>query len=107
MNALKGIAQGTSVEAKPELIPATTVRKSITPDYLICLDDGKKFKSLKRHIGALGMTPDQYRAKWNLPSDYSMVAPNYSATRSALARKIGLGRKPVEEVKSKATGTAR
>jgi predicted transcriptional regulator len=73
----------------------------VTPDYIICLDDGKKFRSLKRHIGALGMTPDEYRAKWNLPFDYPMVAPNYSATRSALAKKIGLGRKP-EGAKPKA-----
>jgi predicted transcriptional regulator len=71
--------------------PAVSVRKSITPDYLICLDDGRKFKSLRRHLGALGMTPEQYRAKWNLPADYPMVAPNYAAQRSELAKKIGLG----------------
>ena len=71
--------------------PAVSIRKSITPDYLICLEDGKKFKSLKRHLGTLGLTPDQYRAKWNLPADYPVVAPNYAATRSALAKAIGLG----------------
>jgi predicted transcriptional regulator len=77
---------------EPEgLVPAVPIRKSVTPDYLICLDDGRKFKSLRRHIGSLGMTPDQYREKWNLPKDYPMVAPNYAATRSALAKKIGLG----------------
>ena len=77
---------------KPEpLVPAVSIRKSITPDYLICLDDGKKFKSLKRHIGSLGMTPELYRAKWGLPPGYPMVASNYAATRSALAKKIGLG----------------
>lgn len=81
------------------LKPAVPVRKSITPDYMICLDDGKRFKSLKRHIASLGMTPQQYRDKWNLAPDYPMVAPNYSATRSALAKTNGLGRKPVEEVK--------
>jgi predicted transcriptional regulator len=84
-----------AVEAvpKPEvLVPAVPVRKSITPGFLICLDDGKKFKSLKRHLANLGMTPDQYRAKWGLPKDYPMVAPEYAATRSALAKKIGLGR---------------
>ena len=70
---------------------AVTVRKSITPDYLICLDDGRKFKSLRRHLAGLGMTPEQYRAKWKLPSDYPMVAANYAAQRSALAKKIGLG----------------
>lgn len=72
-------------------IPAVSVRKSITPDYLICFDDGLKFKSLRRHLTALGMTPEQYRAKWRLPADYPMVAANYAAQRSALAKKIGLG----------------
>ena len=72
-------------------LPAVSVRKSVTPDYLICLDDGRKFKSLRRHLGALGMTPEQYRAKWNLPNDYPMVASNYAARRSELAKKIGLG----------------
>jgi predicted transcriptional regulator len=71
--------------------PAVSIRKSITPDHLVCLDDGKKFKSLKRHLGALGMTPAQYRAKWRLPDDYPMVAPNYAVQRSALAKSIGLG----------------
>jgi predicted transcriptional regulator len=71
--------------------PAVPIRRSITPDFLICLDDGKRFKSLRRHLTGLGMTPEQYREKWNLPSDYPMVAPNYAAQRSALAKKIGLG----------------
>ncbi|MGA2496007.1 MAG: MucR family transcriptional regulator [Roseiarcus sp.] len=71
--------------------PAVSTRKSVTPDYLICLDDGRKFKSLRRHLATLGMTPEQYRAKWSLPNDYPMVAPNYAAQRSALAKKIGLG----------------
>lgn len=75
----------------PALVPAVSIRKSITPDYLICLDDGKRFKSLKRHLATLGMTPDDYRAKWGLPDDYPMVAPNYSATRSKLALEAGLG----------------
>ena len=73
--------------------PAVAIRTSITPDYLICLEDGKKFKSLRRHLGTLGLTPEQYRVKWKLPSDYPMVAPNYAAHRSALARKLGLGQK--------------
>ena len=68
-----------------------SVRKSVTPDYLICLDDGRRFKSLRRHLATLGMTPEQYRAKWSLPSDYPMVAPNYAAQRSALAKSIGFG----------------
>ena len=71
--------------------PAVSIRKSITPDFLVCLDDGKKFKSLRRHLATLGMTPDQYRAKWGLPSDYPMVAPNFAAARSQLAKQSGLG----------------
>ena len=71
--------------------PAVPIRKSITPDFLICLEDGKRFKSLRRHLTGLGLTPAQYREKWKLPFDYPMVAPNYAAQRSALAKKIGLG----------------
>jgi len=71
--------------------PAVSIRKSVTPDYLICLEDGKRFKSLRRHLATLGMTPEQYRAKWNLSADYPIVAPNYAAQRSALAKNIGLG----------------
>jgi len=85
-------------EAQPEtpaLEPAVPVRKSVTPDYIVCLEDGKKFKSLRRHLGVhYGLTPDEYRAKWGLPRDYPMVAPNYAAARSALAKTMGLGRKP-------------
>ena len=91
--ALKGI--GTPAVA-PVVVqePAVSVRKSVTPDFIICLEDGKKFKSLKRHIGVhFNLSPDQYRQKWNLPADYPMVAPNYAASRSALAKSIGLGRK--------------
>ena len=73
--------------------PAVPIRRSVTPDFLICLEDGKKFKSLRRHLGGLGLTPEQYRKKWKLPSDYPMVAPNYSAQRSALAKNMGLGQK--------------
>jgi predicted transcriptional regulator len=76
------------VEAKT---PAVPIRRSITPDFLICLDDGKRFKSLRRHLAGLGMTPAQYREKWTLPSNYPMVAPNYAAQRSALPKKIGFG----------------
>src|SRR5271166_4105960 len=74
-------------------IPAVPIRRSVTPDYLICLEDGRKFKSLRRHLGQLGLTPEQYREKWKLPSDYPMVAPNYAAHRSAIATKMGLGQK--------------
>lgn len=74
--------------------PAVPVRKSVTPDHLVCLEDGKKFKSLKRHLqGEHGMTPSEYRAKWGLKGDYPMVAPNYSEARSSLAKTMGLGRK--------------
>ena len=71
--------------------PAVSIRKSVTPDYLICLEDGKRFKSMRRHLALLGMTPQQYRAKWGLPPTYPMVAPNYAAKRSALAKSTGLG----------------
>jgi predicted transcriptional regulator len=80
-----------------ELTPAVPIKKSITDDYIICLEDGKKLKMLKRHLmTAYGMTPEQYRAKWGLRHDYPMVAPNYSAKRQELAKKIGLGRKRAE-----------
>lgn len=80
-------------EAEP-LKPAVHVKKSVTPDYIVCLEDGKKFKSLKRHLATShGLTPDEYRTKWGLPADYPMVAPAYSAARSALAKSTGLGRK--------------
>jgi predicted transcriptional regulator len=71
--------------------PAVSIRQSITPEYLICLEDGKRFKSLKRHLAGHGLNPEQYRAKWKLPLDYPTVAPNYRAVRSALAKTIGLG----------------
>ena len=73
--------------------PAVAIRKSITPDYVVCLEDGKKLKMLKRHLRtAYGLTPEEYRQKWGLAPDYPMVAPNYAAQRSAFAKKIGLGR---------------
>lgn len=76
-------------------IPAVSIRKSITADHLISFEDGKRYKSLKRHLSVrLGLTPEAYCAKWGLPSDYPMVAPAYSATRSALAKAVGLGRAP-------------
>ena len=88
--ALQGLVAPKPVEPeKPQ--PPVSIRKSITPDFLISLEDGKKYKSLKRHLGRLGLTPDQYRAKWELPADYPMVAPNYAAKRSELAKSSGLG----------------
>jgi predicted transcriptional regulator len=85
---------GKAAEPEPELVPAVSVRASVKPDYIVCLEDGKKLKMLKRHLAtSYGMTPDDYRKRWNLPADYPMVAPNYAATRKALAIKIGLGQK--------------
>jgi predicted transcriptional regulator len=92
-SALMRISTGAAVAGPAEpLKPAVSIKRSITPDHVVCLEDGKKFKSLKRHLGTkYQMTPDQYRAKWNLPADYPMVAPNYAAVRSQLAKQMGLG----------------
>lgn len=96
LSALNGQSGSESTEA---LKPAVSVRRSINPDYIVCLEDGKKLKMLKRHLrAAYGMTPDEYRAKWGLPADYPMVAPNYAAQRSTFAKQIGLGRKKGEKV---------
>ena len=84
------------------LKPAVPVRRSITPDYIVCLEDGRKLKMLKRHLrAAYGLSPEEYRAKWNLPTDYPMVAPNYAKQRSNFAKQIGLGRKKGEKVESR------
>ena len=93
--SLQGLANGASeVDAEPPK-PAVSIKKSVTPDYLICLEDGKRYKSLKRTLKTrYGMTPEEYRAKWGLPADYPMTAPKYSAQRSELAKQLGLGRKP-------------
>jgi predicted transcriptional regulator len=91
--ALSAAATGHTEEFQQELKPAVSIKKSVTPDAIICLEDGKAFKSLKRHLRtAYGMSPDDYRAKWRLPADYPMVASNYAAQRSEFAKKIGLGR---------------
>jgi predicted transcriptional regulator len=93
--ALKKTPKGPVEPAPEPQEPAVSVRKSVTPDYIVCLEDGKKFKSLKRHLqNAHGMSPADYRAKWGLKKEYPMVAANYSEARSSLARTIGLGRKP-------------
>jgi len=94
--------EGASGEGKGEPPrPAVPIRKSISPDYIICLEDGKKLKMLKRHLRTTyNMTPDEYRVKWGLAPDYPMVAPNYAAQRSAFAKKIGLGRKAGARVRS-------
>lgn len=86
------------------LTPRTSIKKSVTPDYLISLEDGKQYKTLKRHLTIRGLTPDQYRAKWGLAADYPMVAPSYSAHRSQMAKSFGLGRKPAEKKPAKRAG---
>jgi len=102
--ALTKTAQGQSQEPKAELVPAVPVKKSLTPDFIICLEDGKKFKSLKRHLRTTyDLSPEQYRAKWGLPSDYPMVAPNYAKARSELAKTMGLGQ---QRKKAKAADTS-
>lgn len=89
--ALTGLS-GEKEEVAPKQEPAVSVRSSIKPDYIVCLEDGKKLKMLKRHLMThYNMTPDEYRAKWNLPADYPMVAPSYAEQRRTLAKKIGLG----------------
>jgi len=95
---LKGLQSNEAPEPAEELKPAVPVRKSVAPDYIVCLEDGKKFKSLKRHLRThYNLSPEEYREKWGLPADYPMVAPNYSATRSRLAKDNGLGRKVAAE----------
>ena len=86
------VTEGAAIATRP---PAVPVKKSVTPDYIVCLEDGKKLKMLKRHLRTTyNMTPDEYRAKWGLPPDYPMVAPSYAEKRRDLAKQIGLGRKP-------------
>ena len=100
-----GALTGLGTPAVAEIVkqePAVSVRASVKPDFIVCLEDGKKLKMLKRHLmTAYQMTPEQYRTKWNLPADYPMVAPNYAEQRRALAHKIGLGRKPGQTVAKK------
>jgi len=92
--ALVGLGQAAPA-AEPAPEPAVSIRSSIKPDYIVCLEDGKKLKMLKRHLMThYNLTPEQYRQRWNLPADYPMVAPNYAEKRRELAKKIGLGRKP-------------
>jgi predicted transcriptional regulator len=92
--SLRNLGNGAPEKAAEPLVPAVPVKKSVQPDFITCLEDGKKFKSLKRHLRTrYNMTPAEYRTKWNLPHDYPMVAPNYAEKRSALAKSLGLGRK--------------
>lgn len=94
-NAFRNLDQPSPlVEPASKPVPVVPIRKSVTPDYIVCLEDGKKLKTMKRHLRtAYGMSPEEYRAKWGLPSDYPMVAPNYAEARSEMAKSIGLGRK--------------
>ncbi|CAN7624791.1 MucR family transcriptional regulator [Phenylobacterium sp. LjRoot225] len=91
-DAISGVSSGQTEAPVVAQAPAVSVRKSINPDFLICLEDGRRFKSLKRHLRTkYNMSPEDYRAKWGLPKDYPMVSPNYAASRSALAKSMGLG----------------
>jgi predicted transcriptional regulator len=101
--AVLSASDSNDAPLQPKQEPAVPIRKSITPEYIICLEDGRKYKSIKRHIKlTYGMTPEDYRTKWGLPDDYPMVAPAYSAMRSSLARTLGLGF--VREAGGKAVG---
>jgi len=91
-NTLASITTGTAEKSKKSGKPAVAIRHSITPDFIVCLEDGRKMKMLKRHLRtAYNLTPDEYRSRWGLPSEYPMVAPNYAKRRSDFAKKIGLG----------------
>ncbi len=107
--ALTKLGDKPEAPAAAPLVPAVSIRKSVTPDAIICLEDGKSFKSLKRHLrSSYDLSPEQYRTKWGLPIDYPMVAPAYAEARSALAKSMGLGRKPaVLPTKAKRTAKAK
>ena len=97
-SALVMLGQPADTEAPAPLTPAVPIRKSVTPEYIVCLEDGKRLKMLKRHLrSTYGMTPEEYRTKWGLPHDYPMVAPAYAEQRSQLAKDIGLGRGPAPQ----------
>lgn len=92
--AFRNLGEDKQTPVKSELVPAVAIKKSVTPEFIICLEDGKKLKMLKRHLKTVyDLSPDEYRAKWGLPSEYPMVAPNYAKARSEMATKLGLGRK--------------
>jgi len=104
---LKRLVSEPEAAAAGPLVPAVPIRQSVTPEAIICLEDGKRFKTLKRHLrAAYGLSPEQYRAKWNLPPDYPMVAPAYSETRSSLAKSLRLGGKTARSPK-KGKGTTK
>lgn len=102
---LGGLSAGLQSDMPTPQKPAVSVRKSVTPDYIVCLEDGKKLKMLKRYLRTrYGMSPEDYRAKWGLPADYPLVAPNYAARRSEFAKKIGLGRRSPSPPKRRKRG---
>lgn len=107
-SALRRVSAGANESAVEPPKPAVAIKKSITPDYIICLEDGKKFKSLKRHLRTqYDMTPEQYREKWGLAPDYPMVAPNYALARSQLAKEMGLGQQRKRDTSTAAAGPAK
>ena len=113
-NLIRVVHQSLAGSGRPveqevvELRPAVPVKKSVMPDYIVCLEDGKKLKMLKRYLRtAYGMTPDEYRRKWGLPADYPMTAPNYAEQRSAFAKSIGLGKKAAAPAKPLRRGRAK
>ena len=107
--ALNGLKGGVNEVATPEKpVPAVPIKKSVFADYIVCLEDGKKLKMLKRHLqSSYNMTPDQYRERWGLPRDYPMVAPSYAERRSDLAKEIGLGRKTESATEPRRRGRAK
>ena len=100
--SLIGLSHKGSAREAERPVPAVPIKKSVSPDYLISLEDGRRYKSLKRHLSGRGLTPERYREKWGLPSDYPMVAPNYAKQRSELAKSMGLGRTRRREVEEPA-----
>jgi predicted transcriptional regulator len=104
--ALQNVGNPGAKQATEKPTPAVNPKKSITPDYLISLEDGKRYKSMKRHLGLRGLTPEQYREKWDLPRDYPMVAPNYAKARSELAKKMQLGQQRRKPAQAKAAAPA-
>lgn len=95
-SAFRNLGEEKAAPVKSEQMPAVPIKKSVTPEYIVCLEDGKKLKMLKRHLKTVyDMSPDEYRTKWNLPPEYPMVAPNYAKARSEMATKLGLGRKRI------------
>jgi len=92
-SALLAAANGAQEKPAEPLVPPVPIKKSITPDYIISLEDGRRYKSMRRHLTGKGLTPEEYRQKWGLPHDYPMVAPNYAKARSELAKSMGLGQK--------------